>query len=709
MTLRRSQHTLSHSVPDHSRRYSPRTLRRFSAVSAALLACTLPVMGASPALAAPIDGGPSIGDSLFTGIGNTGYDVQHYDVQLNYAHQAAPGRDAGSVVATTTVTAVAPVELGSFSLDFEHQGVDAVYVNGAAATFSQSSDKPTEAYKLYITPATPVVGEFTVTVEYSGILPRHIDNDGSSEGWVASDAGVIALGQPVGTMAWLPSNNTPADKATFEIALTIPTEMNGLPAAAVSNGELISETPSLDGSETTWVWRQLEQQATMSTMIGIGNYERVNTPVTLLDGTEIPQWTFIDSTLNSEQMATTLQRVDRIEEITQFLESKYGKYPGNSTGIIVHRSNVGYALETQDRSYFPGVPSLGTLVHEIAHQWFGAAVTPNDWNNIWISEGQASYASAMFTEEVGGGTPAVQAYFNTWNSTAADHARWSVAPAAMTDQRQLFDWQTYNRGAMTYAALREVMGDDEFFVFLTEWIQTNNGTSRSTSDFMALAEAMSGKDLGAFFQDWLYDADKPAWPSVWDLSFGSDAAADVVDPGTVITYTLNAANKGLVDLDGSVTVDLADVLDDASIDASSLDSALTLDGTILTWTVPTVSDDGSASVAFSVTVNSDAYDATLAASASGSLGAQCLECSVSLTTSADPEPGGEEPGNGGPIVDPGQEPKPNTPAPDHKVDSSSLPETGSDSLLWMAGSAALLLILGGGVLYGARRHATLQK
>lgn len=637
MALRRSFHPSNRSPRGHDAHTKHGYQRGFRIAAAALLASSLPLTGATAAFAAPIDGAPSIGDTLFAGIGNTGYDVLHYDVDIHYAHEATGSRAAGSVVATTTITAHAPAELGSFSLDFEGMTVDSVTVNGAAATFTRSADKPTEAYKLYITPAAPVSGEFTVVVNYSGVPTRHIDNDGSSEGWVASSTGVIALGQPVGTMAWLPSNNTPADKATFDVALTIPTEMNGAPASAVSNGELVSKVASEDGLETTWNWKQLNQQATMSTMLGIGNYDVYEGTITLLDGRQIPEWTFVDSTLNATQKANTEARRQDIQKITQFLESKYGPYPGNSTGFIVHRSNVGYALETQDRSYFPSQPGESTFVHEIAHQWFGAAVTPNDWNNIWISEGQASYAATMYMSEVKGGTSTADSLFRTWTNTAAGHRNWQTPTAAMTDQVQLFNWQVYTRGSMTYEALRQVLGDEQFFAFLTEWIQTNNGTSRSTAEFIALAEEMTGKDLGAFFQDWLYDADKPAWPSVWSLDLSSDPAPAEVERGSEIIYTLTAANRGQVPLSGSASVDLADVLDDARIDTEALDPTLTLDGTTLTWAVPETALEESASVSYAVTVDESAYDATLGATASGTLGAQCGECSVTHTTAAVPE------------------------------------------------------------------------
>lgn len=631
------------AIPPRARESSAK--RRVARVAAAsFLVLALPIVGATAAQATPIDGALTHGDSLFTGIGNGGYDVLHYDVAIDYAHQAVGDRPAGDVIATTGITATAPQALRSFSLDFEGMNVDSVTVNGTAATFTRPAvDKPREAYKLVVTPATPVEGEFTTVVKYSGVPSVHIDNDGASEGWVKTANGVIALGQPVGTMAWLPSNNTPADKATYDVKLTIPTAMNGRPAQGVSNGELVSNADNGNGT-STWRWTQQNQQATMSAMIGIGNYDMHQSTVTLTDGRQIPEWSFIDATLSEAQKTTTVQRLGRMQEITRFLESKYGAYPGNSTGIIVHKSNVGYALETQDRSYFPGVPSMSTLVHEIAHQWFGAAVSPNDWNNIWLSEGQATYASTMFNEEIGlnvtpegvpipSGSTAASNFAN-WNASSADHARWLIAPAAMTNQVQLFEWQSYTRGSMAYEALRQVVGEDVFFEILTTWIQSNSGHSKATTDFIAHAEATSGKNLSEFFQDWVYDADKPAWPSTWALDLAANPANGVVTRGSDIEYTLTVQNSGLVDLSGKASIDLADILDDATLDTTSLDPSLALEGTVLAWQVPATTGTNSASVSFTVTVNERAYGATLEAEAIGTLGAFCGSCTVSHTTAA---------------------------------------------------------------------------
>ena len=614
----------------HRRSRRARTAGLAALAAAALTLTAAPVGLTAASAAEPVDGAPSIGDSLFAGIGNGGYDVGHYDVRLRYLAD-------GTITAVTTITATAPEPLRSFSLDFEGLEVDSVRVNGADAAHTRSEDPAIAAYKLRVTPADPVpAGAFIVEVAYSGTPTTHVDPDGSLEGWVPTEDGATALGQPVGTMTWIPSNNTPADKATFDIGITIPTEIDGEPAAAASNGELVATTPSEDGTETTWQWRQRNQMATMATMISIGNYAVHESDVTLSDGRVIPEWSFVDPSIPEAERATIDERRALIEGITRFLEGKYGPYPGNSTGVVVDVTDLGYALETQDRSYFEGSISVSTLVHEIAHQWFGDAVSPADWNSIWISEGMASYASSMYAEEVGGGAPTSERYFGAWDRTAGSSANWTIPPGGMEDPADLFGWQTYNRSAMAYEALKQALTPEVFAELLPEWIARNSGTSRTTVEFQALAEELSGHDLDAFVQDWILEADKPAWPATYDLSLASRPAPGEVPAGSELSYTLTAENTGQMPLaGGGAAVDLAALLEGATLDAEALPEELGLSGATLSWAVPETAVDGSASVEFSAVVRPSAHGATLPVIARATtLGASCVSCALEHTTPA---------------------------------------------------------------------------
>lgn len=610
-----------------SHRFNRARKAGLAAIAVAALALAAPLGSTAATAMDAVDGLPSIGDSLFSGIGNTGYDALNYDVDLQYFED-------GTVSATTTMTASASAPLRSFSLDFEGMLVDSVTVNGEATTFSRIVDPSAISFKLLITPVTPVpAGEFTVEVKYSGTPTTHVDPDGSFEGWVPTPDGATALGQPVGTMTWIPSNNTPADKATYDFAFTIPTKINGQDAAAVGNGELISHDANDDGT-TTWVWKQQRQMSTMATMVSIGNYVMYESEVELTSGQMIPEWSFVDVSITPTIQNTINTRRGQLEGIIQFLETKYGPYPGGSTGIVVDVTNLGYALETQDRSYFERNVSESTLVHELAHQWFGDAVTPRDWNSIWVSEGMATYASNMYSQEVNGGTSTLDNQHSAWQQTAATSSRWATPTGAMTDPADLFNWQVYNRGAMTYEALKQALTPEVFDELLIEWNARNTGTSQTTTEFRALAEELSGKDLEAFFQDWIFDADKPAWPVTWDLSLGSNPATGEVAPGESVTYTLTAASTGKLPLTGgTATVDVASLLESASIDASTLTAGLSLDGGVLTWAVPETALGEVSTAEFTALIGVRSHDAEITVSTSTqNLGVTLGETSVTHTT-----------------------------------------------------------------------------
>ncbi|MET0930277.1 MAG: M1 family aminopeptidase [Aeromicrobium sp.] len=482
---------------------SPR--RSFAAGTAAALLLTL--VGLAPAeAAAPVAGAQTSGDSLFTNVGNGGYDVMHYDIDLDYSH------DTKAIEATTTIDATAPAPLSSFSLDFEGLTIESLTVDGEEADYERVVDADAIKYKLVITPQTPVSDEFTTVVTYSGVPTTHIDPDGSSEGWVPTADGATFVNEPVGAMTLFPNNNSLKDKATFDISLTVPTTIGGEPAAAASNGELVDR--DVDGDTTTWHWKQSEQMATYLTLVSIGNFTVHENAIDLGDRT-ITEYSFIDSTLEGTTLTDTEATRAKLGPMLNYLEDKLGRYPGASTGIVVDDVRVGYALETQDRSFFDGSADDSTLLHELTHQWFGDAVSATDWSDLWLAEGPATLMEAQYAFDVGDSQdPPAKVLYDQWDTTATGDDQFTTPMAGFTDPAVLFGPQTYYRGAESLQALRTVIGDDDFDTLLSTWIQTRNGSDGSTADWIALAGEVSGVDLTAFYQDWAYDTDKPAWPAV---------------------------------------------------------------------------------------------------------------------------------------------------------------------------------------------------
>jgi len=193
------------------------------------------------------------------------------------------------------------------------------------------------------------------------------------------------------------------------------------------------------------------------------------------------------------------------------LTDLWGPYPFSSAGAVIDRGHVGYALESQTKPMYDGVPGLSTVVHELAHQWFGDSVTLSVWPDIWLNEGFARFSEWMYNERTSG--PTAQQQFEAPGNygLAATDARWQTPPRAIPGPANLFSpsFVMYNRGAMTLQALRVKIGDATFFPMMRAWYAENRNGNVTTEDFIALAEREHGQQLDDFFDVWLYTPGKP--------------------------------------------------------------------------------------------------------------------------------------------------------------------------------------------------------
>jgi len=458
-------------------------LRRALLLSLALFALT-----ASPALAVRyVAGSEGSGDPYFPLAGNGGYDARHYSLEIEYT--AETKRFDG----TALMTADATQDLHRFNLDLrDFLTVESVSVNGKPADFEH------EGQELSISPRPKLKegDDFTVQVVYGGTQQSVIDPDHSEEGWIPTNDGAYVVNEPQGSPGWYPVNDSPKDKATFDFEVTVPAGRT-----VMANGELISQTTQ-DG-KTTWHWRELTPMAPYLATATNGdfttNFYALPSGLLMYDA--------VDPKVSNPALAST--RLAAQGEVLEFFSDLYGDYPYTSGGGIVDSAGfVGYALESQTRANYPGVPGASTVVHEIAHQWFGNAVTLEQWPDIWLNEGFARFSEWIYTEKHAGAT--AQSRFNTFYARPPEHPFWSVAPGDVGGPENLFASQVYDRGAMTLQALRQKIGnDDTFFAILRTWYAENRNGNASTADFVEVSERISGLELGNFFDVWLYEPVKP--------------------------------------------------------------------------------------------------------------------------------------------------------------------------------------------------------
>ena len=196
--------------------------------------------------------------------------------------------------------------------------------------------------------------------------------------------------------------------------------------------------------------------------------------------------------------------------MVELLAEVFGPYPFEVYGVLVVDEELGFALETQTLTIIGSdIASLRreadiVLLHELSHQWFGNSVSLAGWNDIWLNEGFATYAEWIYSERIGGQSAAELA------RRAGQIGGELNLPPGDPGSDELFPTSVYLRGGMTLQALREDVGDDAFFEILRTWAEEHAGATGSTEQFIALAEQVSGHDLAALFDEWLYSNTLPS-------------------------------------------------------------------------------------------------------------------------------------------------------------------------------------------------------
>jgi len=433
-----------------------------------------------------IPAGFGVGDPYFPGLGNPGYDVAHYTISIEVDESLHE-----FVTASTVIEAVATADLAAFSIDFAGMTIDSVSVDDDPAVFERVGDE------VVITPVAPVpAGEgFTVLVEYHGTpTTSTVDSLGFEAGWITVGNTAYAFAEPNAAHTWFPGNDHPSDKATFTIVAAVPSHLG---FTAVANGELVDETRG--ETTTTFTWEMHDAMATYLAVLAIGPYTRYEQ--TGPDGVELRD--YVPSSYDEAPAS-----FGRVGEMLTLFSGWFGPYPFDEYGHVIVYAFPG-AMETQTMTLM-GADAVGdeVVAHELAHQWFGDSVTPATWRDIWLNEGFATFAEFLWLEEAYGASVA-DSYAASLHGALQTMM---LRPISDPGVAELFGTGVYWRGGLTLYALRSEVGDEVMRSILTTYHERFRYGNAATADFIAVAEELSGRDLGDFFSAWLDEQTLPPLP-----------------------------------------------------------------------------------------------------------------------------------------------------------------------------------------------------
>jgi aminopeptidase N len=318
---------------------------------------------------------------------------------------------------------------------------------------------------------------------------------------------VATLSEPWGACTWWPLKDDNQDKAAADFLITAPSSL-----VVVANGLRVG-TDVVDSARTRHHWRTLYGTAPYLFCFSLTNYATF-TSTYAYDGGSMPVQFFLypeDNTpanrLSWSQSVTMLGVFGQLFGLYPFLTEKYGIYEAPWRGGMEHQTLTGQGG--------PNAFSESLTAHELAHQWWGDMVTCATWHDIWLNEGFATYAEALWLENEPG-SPGAQALQDAMAGRKPTSVDGTVYVFDVSDMNRIFSSDfSYRKGAWVLHMLRHVLGDSNFFTLLGTFRDKFAYRSATTEEFKLLAEAAYGSSLTWFFDRWVYGPGAPAYAVGW--------------------------------------------------------------------------------------------------------------------------------------------------------------------------------------------------
>ena len=439
-----------------------------------------------------------------------GVDIEHYAFDLKLNDQS------DEIVGTATITArfitagvnTLFLDLASVA-DGKGMTVSQVTSGGESLRFQHAGDR----LRIDLSPSVANQRR-TFVVTYRGVPARGLRIGANKHG----DRTFFSLNWPDLARQWLPTIDHPYDKASNEFTITAPVKYQ-----VVANGLLIEETDLRDGNRRTH-WKNSVPIATWLMAVGVADFTARNFGVAR--GIQLQTWVFPQDRENGIATFET-----PVRNAIEFFSEKIGPYPYEKLANV-QAAGLGGGTEHASVIFYgensvTARPATNLVAHEIAHQWWGNAVTEKDWDDVWLSEGFATYFTHLFTEHYSGRDAFVAGLNRSKNTVYTTEARLpqnAVQHKNLSDMRGVLNQLVYQKGGWVLHMLRGQIGTETFWNAIREYYATYRDSNASSADFRAIVEKHAGQNLGWFFDQWLTRAGSPMVEGTWRY----DAARKVI-------------------------------------------------------------------------------------------------------------------------------------------------------------------------------------
>ncbi len=428
-------------------------------------------------------------------------DIQHYRFQLQLTDQSDQiiGHAQVCLKAQQAINSFR-LDLGSPAADGKGMHVSAVSLNERSLSFSHVND----VLSLQLTESVAAGTSLCVDIDYQG-EPRsglHISKN------KFGDRVFFADNWPDQGRHWLPVVDHPGDKATVEFVVTAPEQY-----AVVANGLKVEES-SLEGHQKLTRWREDVPLAVKVMVIGVARFA-VQESAKIGD-VAVSSWVF------PQNRDAGFKDYALASQALTFFQKKVAAYPYKKLANVQSKTRFGGLENANTIFYFENSvtgkgDSEALIAHEIAHQWFGNSATENDWHHVWLSEGFATYFTQLYIEDKFGREDFVKKLLASREKVLRyfQKVQRPIVDTQIQDPKNVLSPNTYEKAGWVLHMLRQELGDEKFWQGIRLYYSRFAGKNAMSQDVQAAMEEVSGKKLGRFFQQWLYQIGHPQLTVRW--------------------------------------------------------------------------------------------------------------------------------------------------------------------------------------------------